>query len=1527
MIKKLGITLISFCLLAGAAGAVDYYVDATTTEGNVVGDGSSGNPWQTITYALTQTSTYDVINVRPGTYSAAMSGSQETFPLQIVDKALVGTVPHSATIQHNLSHMIQVDGATIEALSLYVYAGYIAIQGSGLGTNTIHNNRIYGNNSTNSYGIRFDANPGLHEPGAVITSNEVWNFGRNGMQFSSSGGKPVTIEGNTIYNCQAGILINNWDAATIKKNLVRDLKNPFFTTVDAGITVYYGTTAEVEISNNTVVGNATGILISNLTDCSVTVENNVVTSAPDVGDSPRVATFGDSYGIKTLSNTGTVIDNDYNDIWNNVNDYMNITAGAHSISQCPQFVNSGGNDYTLLYNSPCINAGDPASPADPDGSIADIGRYPFDLSQSGVFAVNVQAPNGGEGVVNNTTFEVTWYATKEGASIDHIELDLSINGGSTFPYTVATNEANDGSYVWTANDVPSTSQGIMRVTAVAAGSAADQSDEDFNIFADFYVNVVSGDNTNLGTSEGSPWKNLSYAATQAASGATIHVREGLYNAAAGESFPITIAAGVIATSEASPTTLATIDAESASAHAVVLGDGATLDGFTVKHSVNGAYVAVNLNGNGAVLKNCRVERATTDNGGYAVQTQSPKSNCRIENNIISTDYSVALYILGGCTNALVKDNTITNSRDAGDDTARGIASQGGNDHLTVEGNTVTANEGLQINFDNSTITQNKFIASSSNTNALYGILLNQTGHKVTSNEVRGYRSADLGHAALLLQGSGDVFNNTLIDNATAILIRNASLTIKNNIIAGTGRLDAEPYSSSIVSMRVDTSNATVTYNNVWKVGSEYTGSGTVNASNNFSVFPGFVSPEADDYRLQSDNAYWTNACIGAGEGGVNVGAYDPVDLGTPYRTTSYTSGTGSDSTGDGTSWGTAWRTLAKANQYTVNNINLGVGTYTAVGPNGFLPMYLSIDRYLKGVDRNNATIEAGTGGATGIILVNDNSSVEYVTIDPNGATPSSALNVIGQGVIIKNNLVNSQGVSDGGIYSAGGAHNLTVEGNVIWRTTYSSGNNGIDIISSNDLDISRNEIRRHWIGIELTSCGGSSTVNRNTLVQNDWAAIYTSNATASATNNIMAAEVGGYSAASSHGIEVVGIGSVASSYNCFFANDANYTGNVTNKTGDIISDPVFEDAAANNYYLQETSPCIDAGTPAGTEMGAYDYVPPGPGPTVTVLAPNGGETLAGGSTYAITWTAEAAVVFQTNPITISYSTNSGSTWSSIVSGTANDASYSWTVPEINTATARVRVQAVDYWGKTGTDESDANFTIQTDADAPSISIQVNGVAVRSNDPISSTPRIVAVITDENGSPKDGRMYLDGVMIPTAQLKRDFLLEDGAYVLHLVYEVEDELSTGDTAAAAGPRALAAGDHGIKVEGWDYAGNLSTLEVTGLRVATETESAALTATPLLSAPTLSPAADGSEEISIAYVLNKDVRASIVMVGMAGEAVWTRHFIAGESGAAAGYNVVAFNGISDVTGQPLGNGIYVYQIVADGKVIGKGHIVIFE
>ena len=52
--------------------------------------------------------------------------------------------------------------------------------------------------------------------------------------------------------------------------------------------------------------------------------------------------------------------------------------GTGNIDEDPLFWDPEGGDFHLRPGSPCIDAGDPTSPLDPDGTIADMGAFPYD---------------------------------------------------------------------------------------------------------------------------------------------------------------------------------------------------------------------------------------------------------------------------------------------------------------------------------------------------------------------------------------------------------------------------------------------------------------------------------------------------------------------------------------------------------------------------------------------------------------------------------------------------------------------------------------------------------------------------------------------------------------------------------------------------------------------------------------------------------------------------------------------------------------------------------------------------------------------------------------------------------------------------------------------------------------------------------------------------------------------------------------------------------------------------------------------
>ncbi|HEY3415076.1 MAG TPA: S8 family serine peptidase [Armatimonadota bacterium] len=99
-------------------------------------------------------------------------------------------------------------------------------------------------------------------------------------------------------------------------------------------------------------------------------------------------------------------------------------------------------------------------------------------------------------------------------------------------------------------------------------------------------------------------------------------------------------------------------------------------------------------------------------------------------------------------------------------------------------------------------------------------------------------------------------------------------------------------------------------------------------------------------------------------------------------------------------------------------------------------------------------------------------------------------------------------------------------------------------------------------------------------------------------------------------------------------------------------------------------------------------------PVVTLSQPNGGEVLAGGSTYPILWTVEYLGGLQ--PQHIEYSLDSGASWADAALEVDPAArAYTWEVPRVQTGQGRVRVTSTDWEGRIGSATSAADLTINT----------------------------------------------------------------------------------------------------------------------------------------------------------------------------------------------------------------------------------------
>lgn len=93
--------------------------------------------------------------------------------------------------------------------------------------------------------------------------------------------------------------------------------------------------------------------------------------------------------------------------------------------------------------------------------------------------LQVTSPNGGEIYQVGTDVSITW--TQSGfAAPGNVRIDLSRDGGQSFPEVIAASTPNDGDFLWTVT-APTTDTARIRITHLTSATIFDTSDGDFQI--------------------------------------------------------------------------------------------------------------------------------------------------------------------------------------------------------------------------------------------------------------------------------------------------------------------------------------------------------------------------------------------------------------------------------------------------------------------------------------------------------------------------------------------------------------------------------------------------------------------------------------------------------------------------------------------------------------------------------------------------------------------------------------------------------------------------------------------------------------------------------------------------------------------------------------------------------------------------------------------------------------------------------------------------------------------------------------
>jgi len=238
---------------------------------------------------------------------------------------------------------------------------HISVVGDGINIKRaayarVENNEFPGCDQTDTDAVDYD---GVH--GGIIRNNHVYGFtGSNsdGIDIGEEA-KDLLIEGNLIENCRdKGISIGQDSTVVARRNLIRH--------VDTGFGIK-DTGSHGLIENNTFynLSHAVSVYEKNLGagGGSATVRNCIVSQATV---SPFYCDTLSSIDVSyTLSDTDPI-------------------AGTGNVVGDPLFLDAEGDNYALQTGSPAVDAGDPSSDTDSDGTRADMGAEPFDWREGHV---------------------------------------------------------------------------------------------------------------------------------------------------------------------------------------------------------------------------------------------------------------------------------------------------------------------------------------------------------------------------------------------------------------------------------------------------------------------------------------------------------------------------------------------------------------------------------------------------------------------------------------------------------------------------------------------------------------------------------------------------------------------------------------------------------------------------------------------------------------------------------------------------------------------------------------------------------------------------------------------------------------------------------------------------------------------------------------------------------------------------------------------------------------------------------------
>jgi len=174
-----------------------------------------------------------------------------------------------------------------------------------------------------------------------------------GIQINAGGN--IDLKYSLILNCQTGLKNYSAELMPVTRNsfvIEEDQVPPDFLQNCVAFSIY--ATPNLDFSNNTLSGYPKIAVISS---SHLNLLNNIV------------------WSNTALNNPMECVNGTYDVTYSDINYGTQVFPGTGNINANPNFVNALELNFALQYNSPCIDAGNPDTEPDPDGTIADIGCF------------------------------------------------------------------------------------------------------------------------------------------------------------------------------------------------------------------------------------------------------------------------------------------------------------------------------------------------------------------------------------------------------------------------------------------------------------------------------------------------------------------------------------------------------------------------------------------------------------------------------------------------------------------------------------------------------------------------------------------------------------------------------------------------------------------------------------------------------------------------------------------------------------------------------------------------------------------------------------------------------------------------------------------------------------------------------------------------------------------------------------------------------------------------------------------------